>query len=129
MSCFAALYNAFLWSMALSVLLFQNLWLEMRVNLGVVFFALWALLFLLIAGTRPLRRTCRSFAGATFSLITAPALCVFLLGTERSLAVPASIIREGLMQHRLPIGTINLALGALTIIGWLAIALASYRER
>ena len=36
---FAALYNAFLWSMALCILLFQNLWLEMRVNLGVAFFA------------------------------------------------------------------------------------------
>ena len=50
---FAALYNAFLWSMALCVLLFQSLWLEMRVNLGVAFFALWALLFLLLAGIRP----------------------------------------------------------------------------
>ena len=28
----------------------------MRVNLGVAFFALWALLFLLMAWTRPLRR-------------------------------------------------------------------------
>ena len=64
---FAALYNAFLWSMALCILLFQNLWLEMRVNLGVAFFALWALLFLLMAGTRPLRRVFGSLAGATFS--------------------------------------------------------------
>ena len=86
---FAALYNAFLWSMALCVLLFQSLWLEMRVNLGVAFFALWALLFLLLAGIRPLRRSCRSLVGATFSLIAAPALCWLLLGTERILSVPA----------------------------------------
>ena len=119
---FAALYNAFLWSMALCVLLFQSLWLEMRVNLG-------ALLFLLMAWTRPLRRVFGSLAGATFSLIAVPVLCWLLLGTERILSVPASIVREGLMQHRLPLDTIDLALGAATILGWLLIALAPRRTR
>ena len=126
---FAALYNAFLWSMALCILLFQNLWLEMRVNLGVAFFALWALLFLLMAWTRPLRRVFGSLAGATFSLIAVPVLCWLLLGTERILSVPASIVREGLMQYRLPLDTIDLALGAATILGWLLIALAPRRTR
>lgn len=129
MSCFAALYCAFLWSMALCSLLFRNLWLEMRVNLGVAFFALWALLFLLMAGTRPLRRACGSLAGATFSLIVVPSLCWLLLGRERILSVPASIVREGLMQPRLPLDTINLALGSLAAIGWLAIALTPRRPR
>ena len=129
MPCFAALYNAFLWSMVLCILLFQNLWLEMRVNLGVAFFALWALLFLLMAGTRPLRRVFGSLAGATFSLIAVPLLCWLLLGTERILSVPASIVREGLMQYRLPLDTIDLALGAATILGWLLIALAPRRTR
>ena len=71
---FAALYNAFLWSMALCILLFQSLWLEMRVNLGVAFFALWALLFLLMAGTRPLRRVFGALPGAAFGLIAGPRL-------------------------------------------------------
>ena len=126
---FAALYNAFLWSMALCVLLFQSLWLEMRVNLGVAFFALWALLFLLMSGAHPLRRACGSFAGATFSLIAVPSLCWLLLGRERILSVPASIVREGLMQHRLPLDTTNLALGAAVAAGWLLIALAPRRPR
>lgn len=39
---FARLYNAFTWSMLLSVLMFLNTWLEMRVNLGLVFFAMIA---------------------------------------------------------------------------------------
>lgn len=126
---FAALYNAFLWSMALCVLLFQSLWLEMRVNLGVAFFALWALLFLLMSGAHPLRRACGSFAGATFSLIAVPSLCWLLLGRERILSVPASIVREGLMQHRLPLDTTNLALGAAVAAGWLLIAFAPRRPR
>ena len=129
MPCFAALYCAFLWSMALCILLFQSLWLEMRVNLGVAFFALWALLFLLLAGIRPLRRSCRSLVGATFSLIAAPALCWLLLGTERILSVPASIVREGLMQPRLPLDTINLLLGAAVAAGWLLIAFTTQRTR
>ena len=33
----ACFYNAALWGMFLSVLLFQDTWLEMRVNLGLVF--------------------------------------------------------------------------------------------
>ena len=126
---FAALYCAFLWSMALCILLFQSLWLEMRVNLGVAFFALWALLFLLLAGIRPLCRSCRSLVGATFSLIAAPALCWLLLGTERILPVPASILRDGLTPPRLPLDTINLLLGAAAVAGWLLIAFTTQRTR
>jgi len=33
------------------------------------------------------------------------------------------------MQYRLPLDTINLALGAATILGWLLIALAPRRTR
>ena len=36
----ACFYNAALWSMLASVILFNNTWLEMRVNIGLVFFAL-----------------------------------------------------------------------------------------
>ena len=120
--CFCCFYNAALWGLFLSVLLYQNTWLEMRINMGWVLFGLALLLFALQAGVGPLRRACGTWRGATASLVAACGGCWALLGTERLLVIPASIVREGLMLPRLPFGTVNAALCLLILGGWLLTA-------
>ena len=124
---FICFYNALLWGLLLAVLLYQNTWLEMRVNLGWVFFGLALILFALQAGIRPLRRACGAWSVATASLIAVCAGCWLLLGPEGLPVVPASIIREGLMRPRLPFRVVNAALGVLIVGGWLLSGVLSRR--
>ena len=118
---FARFYNAALWGMFLSVLLFQNTWLEMRINLGFVFFALVLVLFVAQVFIRPLRRLCGNPAVATFSLIVVTIVCWLMLGTERVKIIPASILREGLMMPRLSFSLINFMMEAFITLGWMLI--------
>lgn len=124
----ACFYNAALWGMFISILLFQNTWLEMRVNLGWVFFALILVLFALQMFIRPLRRLCGNSTAATVSLIAVTTTCWLMLGTERSQIIPASIIREGLMMPRLSFRLINFAMDTFITLVWLWIEIA-YRRR
>lgn len=40
-------YNSLLWSLLLATFLFNYTWLQMRVNIGYLFFALWLVLIIL----------------------------------------------------------------------------------
>ena len=104
------LYNSFLLSMLISVILFKNEWLEMRVNLGWVFFGLVIALFFLTG-------TLKFFSSFFASLVSLIISCVgvFLLtGQEGISIIPASIIRDGIRQPHIKFTAINYAL--ITII-------------
>ena len=113
----ACLYNAFALSMLLSVLMFMNTWLEMRVNLGWVFFALTAVIFIVQLSFRPLRKFCGTFTASIISALVSLSGMYLVLGSERMAVIPASIVREGIMQSRIPFATINTALMAIAVIG------------
>ena len=113
----ACLYNAFALSMLLSVLMFMNTWLEMRVNLGWVFFALTAVIFIVQLSFRPLRKFCGTFTASIASALVSLSGMFLVLGSERMAVIPASIVREGIMQSRIPFATINTALMAIAVIG------------
>ena len=102
--------------MLISVILFQNTWLEMRVNIGWIFFGLIILLFLLQVCTKRLKKISATLA---FSTLSSSVSIYYMLGLERLKIIPASIIREGIMQNRIPFGTINILLIIITIIGWI----------
>lgn len=115
---FACLYNSLMWSMFISVCLFLDTWLEMRVNLGLVFFGLTLLLFLFQMFITPMRKFCATFEASTFSFVFACAGLWLVLGCERLKIIPASIIREGIMQTGLSFQTVNVALLASAVGGW-----------
>ena len=43
MKLLIGIYNSFLWSLLIATLLFNDTWLQMRVNIGYLFFACWLL--------------------------------------------------------------------------------------
>ena len=119
----AVFYNSVTLSMLISVCLFQNEWLEMRVNIGWVFFAVSGLLFLLQTVIKPLRKFCATFTASALSLVISCAGIFLLLDSESVRIIPASIIREGLMINRVPFVAINTAMIAFAVIGLLLILL------
>ena len=126
---FARLYNAFTWSMLLSVLMFLNTWLEMRVNLGLVFFAMIVVLFILQSAISPLRKLCGTFTASLLSVIVSFIGIYWVLGSKRIAIIPASIVREGIMQSRIPFATINAVIIAIAVIGLAIVFFTGRHER
>lgn len=101
------IFNSILWSMAIALSCFKSEWLEMRVNIGYIFFAstLTLSLILFIALKKKSRKL-----NLKFTLINSIIIFfygIFLYGFKRIQIVPASIIREGIHQTRIPFSTIN----------------------
>ena len=117
------LYNSAALSMLISVCMFQNEWLEMRVNIGWVFFGLSGLLFLLQTVINPLGKFCATFKASASSLVISCSGIFLLLDSDSVRIIPASIIREGLMINRVPFAAINTAMIALAVIGLLLVLL------
>lgn len=117
MTHFGRLYNSFIWAVAVSAALFQNTWLEMRVNMGLVLFALFALFFVIseIWSAR------FSLLFTTASLVVTGAAGAFFLGVSRVCLLPALIIREGLGARLVSVSAINAAVAAFVVIGYLLI--------
>ncbi|MBR4197019.1 MAG: hypothetical protein IKQ95_09950 [Synergistaceae bacterium] len=124
----AILYNSVTLGMLISVCLFLNEWLEMRVNIGWVFFGLSGLLFLLQTVIKPLRKFCATFTASAFSLAVSCSGIFLLLGSEGVKIIPASIIREGLMINRVSFATINTAMIAFAVIGLILIYVTRERK-
>ena len=99
--------------MLISVILFKFEWLEMRVNLGWVFFGLVIVLFLLMGALKFFS----SFFASMINLIISCAGIFLLTGQEGISIIPASIIREGIRQSHIKFSTINYALIAIIIAG------------
>ena len=122
------LYNSATLSMLISVCLFKIEWLEMRVNIGWVFFGLSGLLFLLQLVIHPLRKFCATFTASALSLVISCSGILLLLDSESVKIIPASIIREGLMINRVPFATINAAMIAFAVIGLILIYVTRKRK-
>lgn len=116
------LYNGFLWSLLIALFCFDNVWLQMRVNVGYIFFGLWVLLsilgYLIFRHKTPGSRRWLTL----ISLIVCLGVALFKVGPQRLLVVPAAFIREGLHQNSLPFMIVNLVLGLILILGaWLGL--------
>lgn len=101
------IFNSILWAMSIALSCFKSEWLEMRVNIGYIFFAsaLTLSLILFIALKKKSRKL-----NLKFTLINSIIMFfygIFLYGFKRIQIVPASIIREGIHQTRIPFSTIN----------------------
>lgn len=118
-------YNSFLWAAAVSAALFNWTWLEMRVNIGLILFALFAVLtaaFFLTGiggGTR--------FTLASIFICTA--VVTVFAGTARVLTLPAFIVREGLGMTRTPLSYFTAAIAFIVIAGGAVIVYQQSKRR
>lgn len=120
MKYFTSLYNSFLISLLVSLVLFTSEWLEMRVNVGTIFFGVWILLFVLLSiFSRGKLKI--GFVFTLINLIVCLVIGFILYGIDRLLVVPASIIREGIHMTSLSFSCINLVVGVFILIGLVAI--------
>lgn len=101
------IFNSILWAMAIALSCFKSEWLEMRVNIGYIFFASTFILSIILFIA--LKKKSRKL-NLKFTLINSIIMFfygIFLYGFKRIQIVPASIIREGIHQTRIPFSTIN----------------------
>lgn len=124
MKAIRIIYNSFIWSLLIALFCFDNLWLQMRVNTGYIFMALWVVLSLLF--NLIFRKQSFGFGG-WFSLVNL-VICVIItlvsFGWTRLQTVPAALIREGLHQNTLSFTTVNIVLLFIIIGGLLWIMMA-----
>lgn len=117
MRYFNIIYNSFLWSLVIAITSFKSEWLEMRVNIGYIFFASLILLAVnlsLIARTKQLKL---SGVFTTANLFICTIYGIIIYGFQRLKVVPASIIREGIRMNKIPFSVINWILLSIIILG------------
>ncbi|MCB2289930.1 hypothetical protein LGK97_09145 [Clostridium sp. CS001] len=121
MKYFNSIYNSFLWAMVVAITSFKSEWLEMRVNIGYIFFGTFIVLSVilsLISKRKPL-----NLRGmfTTVNLVLCVIYGTILYGLERLTVVPASILREGIHENKIPFEIINWMLIIIVVLGLIAI--------
>lgn len=112
MKYFIILYNTFLWAMIISFIMFKNVWFEMRVNVGLCFFIIWALFFIVFLFVRSKKNIFKNFKiFSSINLILFLIVTLIILSPKSAAYIPASIIRDGLYAAKLlNLNTINIIL-------------------
>lgn len=110
-------YNSFLWAMVIAITSFKSEWLEMRVNIGYIFFATFILLSVILSTIPKGKQLKLSGVFTTANLIICTIYAMILYGFHRLKVVPASIIREGIHRNKIPFSIINWVLLIIIILG------------
>ena len=100
---FSKFYNSSIWAMTIGLLLGMWLWLEMRVNVGWIFYGAWIFLTVLFCFIRRLRMGWK-FTGVNVAVCAV--LNLVLFGVGKLSTIPAVRIREGLGQ-KWHLGTVS----------------------
>ncbi|GHT01016.1 hypothetical protein AGMMS50276_28170 [Synergistales bacterium] len=111
-----AVYNGSLWAMLVSLAIFRVTYIEMMLNTGLIFFALWAAFALILFFWKRLGGLF-NLKGTVINLIICAIIAVAIIGVSRLASVPAAIIREGMKQTRIPFLWLNCAAGAFLVVG------------
>lgn len=120
MKVFRLLYNSFIWGILISILAFQNEWLEMRVTIGI--FIPIVMILCLVVGTL-LKKVGKghllqlNLTATIINVVVCTAISLAVLGTERIQVVPAAIVREGMKVTNISFNSINIILFLLLIAG------------
>lgn len=120
MKFFTVLYNSFLWSLLIAFIMFKNVWLEMRINVGTVLFILWILFFIIFYKIYFIKNT---FKFSIINLIISIIISLVILKLHGLITIPSSIIREGLyLTSVLSLNSVNIVLiifiiGGIFLIG------------
>ncbi|HBC91982.1 MAG TPA: hypothetical protein DCZ10_03515 [Pelotomaculum sp.] len=109
MRFFILTYNGLIWGLLAAVMVTRNLWLDMRISVGLIIPAV--ILITIIVGFIA-KNKLRTASGFTLAnLISCFILTYLVLGTIRLAVVPASIIRE----------TINMTSLRFSVVNWFLI--------
>ena len=122
------IYNSFLCALTIATICFKNEWLQMRVNMGLIFFGLWIVLS--VAGAIfSKRKDFWNWKSTTANLIICTLIGILLFGFARMKVVPAALIREGLNQTKIPFHQINVVLLVITVAGYFSILIADLKKK
>lgn len=126
MKFFIVLYNTFLWSSLVAFIMFKNVWIEMRINIGTVLFILWILFFIIFFKIYFIKNI---FKFSVINLIISIIVSLIILKPYGLVSIPSSIIREGLyLTDLLSLKTVNIFLIIFIICGILLICLKSIKK-
>ena len=127
MKYFVVLYNTFLWAMLIAFMMFKNVWLEMRVNIGLCFFVIWALLFIIFSFVNNKKHIFKKYLiFSLINLVLCFILTLIILSPSAIAYTPSSIVRDGLFIFRsLKLNLINIILSIFIIAGILIIYVLS----
>lgn len=120
MKVFRLLYNSFIWGIFISILAFQNEWLEMRVNIGVfipIVMALCLIVGILLKKMGKEHLLQLNLTATIINVLACSIISLAVLGIERIQVVPASIVREGMKVTNISFDSINIILLLLLIVG------------
>ena len=112
------IYNSFLWALVIASTSFKSEWLEMRVNIGYIFFASFILLSVILIAIPRRKQLKISGAFTTANLFVCTIYAMILYGFQRLKVVPASIIREGMHMNKISFSVINGVLLIIIILGF-----------
>lgn len=127
MKNFPILYNTFLWALVVAITSFKSEWLEMRINIGVILFATWFVLYMVVLlSQKKIGRI--GFAFSAINFVVCLSYGLLLYGVERLGVVPASIIREGLHVTKVSFLSINIMLCVFFLGGIIILFAEKFRK-
>jgi len=120
---FSLLYNSFLWGLVIATAAFQNEWLEMRMDIGILIPIVMLITLTFWSVFKKSKRNILDFKAklSVINLLLCTTLMFCLLGFERITTVPASIIREVLKISETSFNIMNTILLTILIVGLVVI--------
>lgn len=123
MNIFKIFYNSFVMGLTISVLAFQNEWLEMRVNIGlivpiimIVSLVVYGFIKAKSDGRKKLRKINIAFTFINVMILVV--VCGLVLGFKPSMTLVPAILREALGLVKISLHTINIIVIAFLIVGF-----------
>jgi len=123
----AYLYNGLVLGLLFSILAFQNQWLEMRINVGIIAFVTIVISMIIytiaLIKNKPINK--KRLVIFTFSsLFSSITITFVILGVKRITTLPASILREALGITKISFENINIIILSIIILGIVTILAA-----
>lgn len=118
------IYNGFILGFLFSILAFQNQWLEMRINVGLIIFItifISIILYIITLLKKKVIDTKKLRVCTLCSLVGSFLITFLILGSKRIITLPASILRESMGLTQVSFGTLNIIILLIILIGILPI--------
>jgi len=119
MNFFILIYNSLIWGLLVAVLVTNNLWLDMRIKVGLIIPAV--LIISVLAGVLTKSKLIRTPEFTLANVVFCFLITFLLLGAQRLVVLPASIIRETINLTFISFSEINWGLSITLILGLLLI--------
>ena len=123
------IYNSFLWAMVIAITSFKSEWLEMRVNIGYIFFGAFLVITLILSLISRRKQLKLNGVFTILNLFLCTGYALILYNFQRLKVVPASIIREGIHKNKIPFSTINFILLVIIVLGLVMIIISKISKQ